>query len=354
MTLLLIYLFLALTVSFICSIAEAVLLSTPLAFLHSKSDQGDTKAKALIHMKKDIDKPLSAILSLNTIAHTVGAAGVGAQATAVFGEAYFGVISALLTLLILVLTEIIPKTLGANYYKSLYSSTATTISSMVIFCYPLVLLSSFLTKRLSKKQQESSISREELSSLASIGEQEGILEGKETKIIQNLIQLKDVSVSAIFTPRIMMIHADEELRLQEFLANKELLHFSRIPIYSGQTENIVGYVLRDLIFEHLADDQFDIQLKDLKRNILQFNERTSVLEAWTRLTEKHEHIAIITNEYGEVQGLLTLEDILETLLGFEIVDEKDKIVDLRQYAEERWKSKQRKYQFIENHKNVEE
>ncbi|MGS4344654.1 CNNM domain-containing protein [Myroides odoratus] len=350
MTLLFVYLFLALTVSFICSIAEAVLLSTPLAFLHSKADQGDIKAKALLLMKTDIDKPLSAILSLNTIAHTVGAAGVGAQATAVFGEAYFGVISALLTLLILILTEIIPKTLGANYYKTLYRPTATTISSMIWLCYPLVLLSTFLTKRLSGKQQESSISREELASLAGIGEQEGILEGKETKIIQNLIQLKDVAINTIHTPRIMMIHADENLKLQAFLTNKTLLHFSRIPIYSEHTENIVGYVLRDTIFEHLAADQFDIQLKEFKRNMLQFNERMSVLDAWSKLTEKHEHIALVTNEYGEVQGLLTLEDILETLLGFEIIDEKDKIVDLRKYAEERWKSKQRKYSFIESNK----
>lgn len=347
MSLLLIYLFLALTVSFICSIAEAVLLSTPLSFLHSKVEQQDPKAKALVHMKKDIDKPLSAILALNTIAHTVGAAGVGAQATAVFGEAYFGIISAILTLLILVLTEIIPKTLGANYYKTLY---ARAISSMIILCYPLVLLASFLTRRLSKKQQESSISREELASLVKIGEQEGIFNGKETKIIQNLIKLKDVSVSTIHTPRIMMIQANEDTELSDFLAKKKWLHFSRIPIYNGHSENIVGYVLRDTIFEHLAADEFDIPLKEFKRNILQFNERMSVIEAWSKLTEKHEHIAIITNEYGEIQGLLTLEDILETLLGFEIIDEKDKIVDLRQYAEDRWKSKQRKYQFIENNR----
>lgn len=348
MTLLLIYLFLALTVSFICSIVEAVLLSTPLAFLHSQGQQGDAKAKTLLQMKKDIDKPLSAILSLNTIAHTVGAAGVGAQATAVFGEAYFGVISALLTLLILVLTEIIPKTLGANYYKTLYRSTATIISTMTFVCYPLVLLSSFLTKRLSKKQPESSISREELASLAGIGEQEGILQGKEAQIIKNLIQLKDVSISTIHTPRIMMIHADENLKVEAFLQDKALLHFSRIPVYSKHTENIVGYVLRDVIFEYLAQDQFDVQLKSLKRNMLQFNERMSVLEAWSKLTAQHEHIAMVTNEYGEIQGLVTLEDILETLLGFEIVDEKDKIVDLRKYAEERWKSKQRKYAFMEH------
>ena len=348
MTLLLLYLFLALSISFICSIAEAVLLSTPLAYLQSKADQDDVKAAQLIRMKKDIDKPLSAILSLNTIAHTVGAAGVGAQATLVFGEAYFGVISALLTLLILVVTEIIPKTLGANYYKKLYAFTATSISVMIRCCYPLVLLSSFLTKRLSKKQQESSMSRAEFASLASMGEQEGVLAGKENKIIQNLIQLNEVAITDILTPRIMMVHANEEMTVHDFLSHKEFLYFSRIPIYSQQAEHLVGYVLRDVVLEHLAEDRFDIQLKTLKRNILQLNEQMSVLEAWEKLTDKQEHLALVTNEYGEVQGLLTLEDILETLLGFEIVDEKDKIVDLRAYAMERWKNKQRKYQFIDN------
>lgn len=346
MTLLLVYLFLALAVSFICSIAEAALLSLSTSFLKTKVESGDKKALKMIELKEDVDKPLSAILSLNTIAHTVGAAGVGAQATIVFGEAYFGVVSAVLTLLILVLTEIIPKTLGANYAKDIYGSMASTISVMMMVSYPLVVMSSFLTKRLSKKSTESSTSREEIAILASIGEQEGIIAVKENKIIQNVFKLNAVRIDEIHTPRIMMVSADEEMTLREFLKNKELLHFSRIPVYSDSKDNITGYVLREVAFEYLAEDRFDVKLKDIKRKILFVSEKLNVITTWNKMKENHEHIAIVVNEYGEVDGVVTMEDILETLLGFEIVDEKDKIVDLRQFAEERWQNRQKKYAYL--------
>ncbi|WP_121966169.1 CNNM domain-containing protein [Myroides sp. N17-2] len=346
MTLLLVYLFLALAVSFICSIAEATLLSLSTSFLKTKVESGDKKALKMIELKEDVDKPLSAILSLNTIAHTVGAAGVGAQATIVFGEAYFGVVSAVLTLLILVLTEIIPKTLGANYAKDIYGSMASTISVMMMVSYPLVVMSSFLTKRLSKKSTESSTSREEIAILASIGEQEGIIAVKENKIIQNVFKLNAVRIDEIHTPRIMMVSADEEMTLREFLKNKELLHFSRIPVYSDSKDNITGYVLREVAFEYLAEDRFDVKLKDIKRKILFVSEKLNVITTWNKMKENHEHIAIVVNEYGEVDGVVTMEDILETLLGFEIVDEKDKIVDLRQFAEERWQNRQKKYAYL--------
>ncbi|MCC9043464.1 CNNM domain-containing protein [Myroides sp. M-43] len=346
MTLLLVYLFLALAVSFICSIAEATLLSLSTSFLKTKVESGDKKALKMIELKQDVDKPLSAILSLNTIAHTVGAAGVGAQATIVFGEAYFGVVSAVLTLLILVLTEIIPKTLGANYAKDIYGSMASTILVMMIVSYPLVVMSSFLTKRLSKKTTESSTSREEIAILASIGEQEGIIAVKENKIIQNVFKLNAVRIDEIHTPRIMMVSADQEMTLREFLKNKELLHFSRIPVYSDSKDNITGYVLREVAFEYLAEDRFDVKLKDIKRKILFVSEKLNVITTWNKMKENHEHIAIVVNEYGEVDGVVTMEDILETLLGFEIVDEKDKIVDLRQFAEERWQNRQKKYAYL--------
>ncbi|MDM1064923.1 DUF21 domain-containing protein [Myroides odoratimimus] len=346
MTLLLAYLFLALAVSFICSIAEASLLSLSPSFLKSKAEAGDKKALKMINLKEDIDRPLSAILSLNTVVHTVGAAGVGAQATVVFGEAYFGVVSAVLTLLILVLTEIIPKTLGANYAKDIYGSMASVISTMVVVSYPLVIMSSFLTKRLSKKNAESSTSREEIATLASIGEQEGVLGVKENKIIQNVFKLNEVRIDEIHTPRIMLVSADEEMTLREFLKNKEFLHFSRIPVYSDTKDNITGYVLREVAFEYLAEDRFDIQLKEIKRDILFVSEKLNVITTWNKMKEKHEHIAIVVNEYGEVDGLVTMEDIIETLLGFEIIDEKDKIVDLRQYAEERWQNRQKKYAYL--------
>ncbi len=302
----------------------------------------------MLKHKEDIDKPLSAILSLNTIAHTVGAAGVGAQATIVFGDAYFGVVSAVLTVLILVFTEIIPKTLGANYSKELVGITSKIISGMIFITYPLVLGSSFLTKLLSRKESELTTSREEVSALARIGTEEGIFAEKENKIIQNLIKLKNIKVSEIMTPRVVVVMANEEMTLQKFLENKEFLHFSRIPIYQTNKDNITGYVFRALVFEKLAEDQFDLKLKDIKREILTFPKRTTLLNAWDQMLAKREHISLVIDEYGGLDGITTLEDIIESLLGFEIIDEKDKIDDMQQYALERWKDKQKKYDLLKS------
>ncbi len=348
MTLLFAYLFIALFTSFICSILEAVLLSTPLSFLKAKVEQGDSDAITFIKLKEDIDKPLSAILSLNTVAHTVGAAGVGAQATLVFGEAYFGVVSAVLTILILVLTEIIPKTLGANYSRELMGVAAKSINVMIFITYPLVVVSAVLTKLLSKNEKELTTSREEISALASIGTEEGIFGEKENKIIQNLIKLKGIKISEIMTPRIVVVVANEEMTLQEFLNNKDFLHFSRIPIYEGNRDNITGYVFRELVFEKLAEDQFDLKLKDIRRDIVTFPKVTTLFDAWEELLHNKEQISLISDEYGGMDGIATLEDIIETLLGFEIVDEKDKVEDMQQYAMERWKTKQKKYEILRN------
>lgn len=350
MTLLLIYLFIALFISFLCSVMEAVLLSTPISYLKSKAEQGDKSANAMIKLKVDIDKPLSAILTLNTVAHTVGAAGVGAQATIVFGEASFGIVSAVLTILILVISEIIPKTLGANYSRELVGISSKIIKGMIIITYPLVVVSSVLTKLLSRDKKELTTSREEISALASIGTQEGIFADKENKIIQNLIKLKSVRISEIMTPRIVVVIANEEMTLQEFLKNKDFLHFSRIPVYEGNRDNITGYVFRELVFEKLAEDQFDLKLKDIKRNILNFDKSTTLLNAWDLMLSKKEHISLVTDDYGGMDGIATLEDIIESLLGFEIVDEKDRVEDMQQYAMERWRRKQKKYELLKDDK----
>ena len=346
MTLLLIYLFTALFTSFLCSIMEAVLLSTPISYLKSRLKNGDKSAATLLEQKEDIDKPLSAILSLNTVAHTVGAAGVGAQATLVFGEAYFGIVSAVLTILILVFTEIIPKTLGANYSKSLVSIASKIIKAMIFITYPLVIASSLLTKLLSRGKEEFTTSREEVSALASIGTEEGIFAESENKIIQNLIKLKNIKVSEIMTPRVVVVTANEEMTLQKFLENKEFLHFSRIPIYQTNKDNITGYVFRAMVFEKLAEDQFDLKLTDIKREILTFRKSTTLFNAWDEMLAKREHISLVIDEYGGMDGITTLEDIIESLLGFEIIDEKDKIDDMQQYAIERWKDKQKKYDLL--------
>ncbi|MDU1905661.1 MAG: hemolysin family protein [Dysgonomonas sp.] len=348
MALLFLYLFIALFTSFLCSIMESVLLSTPYTYLKAKAENGDKPAITFLKLKTNIDKPLSAILSLNTVAHTVGAAGVGAQATIVFGEAYFGVVSAILTILILVLTEIIPKTLGANYSKNLVGISATIIKGMIIITYPLVVISAYLTRLLSKKEVENTTSREEISTLANIGTQEGIFGEKENIIIQNLIRLNEVKISEVMTPRTVAVMADEEMSLSDFLKNKQFLHFSRIPVYSGDKDNVTGYVFRTYVFEKLAEDQFNLSLKDIRRDITTLYETTSLYNAWEKLLENREQIALILNEYGGVDGIVTMEDIIETLLGFEIVDEKDKVADMQQYALERWKARQRKYDFLSN------
>lgn len=346
MTLLFIYLFTALIISFLCSIMEAVLLSTPLSYLKAQAERGVKAAYKFIKLKEDIDRPLSAILSLNTVAHTVGAAGVGAQATLLFGEFYFGIVSAILTLLILVLTEIIPKTLGANYSRELMSISANIINAMIIITYPLVVMSAVLTKLLSRRGSELTTSREEISVLANIGTEEGIFGDRENIIIQNLIKLKSIKISDIMTPRIVVVIANEEMTLQEFLKNKDFLHFSRIPIYESNRDNITGYIFRELVFEKLAEDQFDLKLKDIRREIVTFSDSTTLFAAWEEMLNKKEHIALVSDEYGGMDGIVTLEDIIETLLGFEIVDEKDKVDDMQKFAMDRWKTKQMKYRLL--------
>ena len=343
---LLVYLFLALFVSFLCSIMESVLLSTPQSFLLVKQDRGHAWAKKYIDLKNNIDKPLSAILSLNTAAHTIGAAGVGAQAVKVFGEASFGIVSAVLTILILVFTEIIPKTIGARYWKQLSKAAYLTIRFMIIITYPLVVASSLITKVFSKNHREQTTSREEIAALANIGMDEGLFSDKENIIIQNILKLKNLKVTEIMTPRVVVAVADESQPLRNFLKNKDYLKFSRIPVYAGNDENITGYIFRQEVFEHLAEDNHNLRLKSIKREIVVVPANMVLFALWEKLLEKKEHIALIVDEYGGMEGIVTMEDIIETLLGLEILDEKDTIPDMQKYARERWQTRQAKYKFI--------
>ena len=346
MTLLLFYLFLALFVSFLCSVMESVLLSTPISFLYVKEESGHKSATTFIKLKNKIDRPLSAILSLNTIAHTIGAAGVGAQATKMFGEIYFGIISAILTLLILVFSEIIPKTIGARYWRRLAMVSGIIINTMVIITFPLVIMTGYITNLFSKGKEELSVSREEISAMAKIGTAEGIFEEKENKIIQNLIRLKIVKVSEIMTPRVVVTIADENMSLEEFLRNKEFLHYSRIPVYSKNRENITGYIFRQNVFEKLAEKEPNLKLRDICREIVVVHELQTLLNLWEVLLEKKEHIALIVDEYGGLGGIVTMEDIIETILGLEIVDESDRITDMQQYAREKWRERKAKYNIL--------
>lgn len=351
MVLLIVYLLIALVTSFLCSIMEAVLLSTPQSFLLVKQEQGNKWAKSFLNFKSNIDKPLSAILSLNTVAHTVGAAGVGAQAIKVFGEAYFGLVSAILTVLILVITEIIPKTLGASYWRKLAKITSLIIKGTVFITYPLVVVSSLITRLISNDKNEQTTSREEIAALASIGTSEGIFSQNEDKILQNLLRLKNIRAKEIMTPRVVVVIADEELSLKDFLDNKDYLTFSRIPVYSENDENITGYIIRETVMENLAEDKHELKLKDIKRDIIAAPNSIPLFSMWEKLLDNKEHIALIVDEYGGLDGIVTLEDIIETLLGLEIVDEKDTIIDMQAYAKRRWRARQAKYNLLDKLNN---
>ena len=346
MFLLFAYLFLALFVSFLCSIMESVLLSASPSFLMVKKADGHQWADRFLLMKSDVDRPLSAILSLNTVAHTIGAAGVGAQAVAVFGQEMFGVVSAVLTILILVITEIIPKTVGARYWRSLAKPSAIIMRGMIFITYPLVLLSAQITKLFSGRKNENTVDREEIAALASIGADEGVFSDREFRIIQNILRLKDVKVSEIMTPRVVVAVADESITLSSFLKDKDYLTFSRIPVYANNEENITGYVFRQEVFEHLAEQQ-DMKLRDIKRDIIVIPDSVSLFALWEKLLDFKEHIAVIVDEYGGLEGVVTMEDVIETLLGLEIVDEKDTITDMQKYAREKWEQKRAKKELLD-------
>ncbi len=299
------------------------------------SEGGSKTAKLLEKYKKDIDRPVAAILSLNTVAHTIGAAGVGSESSKIFGDEYFAVISAILTLLILVLSEIIPKTVGARYWRTLALPATKIISVLIFVTYPLVLLSELITKVFSSKKDQVSVSREEVSAMVSVGAKEGVFEAKENKMIQNFIRVVSVKASDIMTPNLVVESAPESTVLRDF--DDDALTFSRIPVYKEDKDYITGYILRDEVLEKIAEDKFDVRLSDIMRPILSFHEDTTVSDIWENMIEKKEHISIIVDEYGCMRGIVTMEDVIETMLGVEIVDEHDDVVDMQKLALERWK-----------------
>lgn len=341
MGLLLLYLFTALCVSFLCSILEAVLLSTPMSFITMKEQEGCKSAGLLKKYKLENEKPLSAILSLNTMAHTIGAAGVGAQSNIVFGEEFFALTSALLTLLILVLTEIFPKTIGANYWRQLAPTAIRIIHVLVLITYPLVVMSEWITRLVSPPKQPLSVSREEVSAIVTVGAEEGVLEKKENRMIQNLLKLDDITARDIMTPSSVVEMAEESMTLREFYQHTDYRAYSRIPIYNEENDDYIkGYVLKQTILEKLSEDKFNMRLSDISRPILTFQESDSVSDIWETLLAKKEHISIIIDEYGCFRGIVTMEDVIETMLGTEIVDEKDTVTDMQELARERWQEQQ--------------
>ena len=345
MTLLIIYLLLTMGVSFLCSLLESVLMSTPISYLTMKEDEGDKHAALMMKFKQDPDRPLSAILSLNTIANTLGAAAVGHQATSLSGDYWFGIISAAMTLLILVFSEIVPKTIGTSHWKDLLW-VSSIMNFLVYLLYPIVWIIEKLHNTISDEDPDLGISREEVSAMANMGEEEGVLDNSENKVIQNIIKLDGIKAYDIMTPRIVAATAPENMTLRQFYKQEELSHNSRIPVYADSPEYITGYILRYDALENLAEDKFDMRLKTIKRKIAAFHEETSVSDIWESLLKTKDQIALIIDDYGCFQGIITLEDIMETILGMEIIDENDTITDMQQYAKERWRKRKNQYKQI--------
>ena len=342
MNLLILYLILAIGVSFLCSILEAVLLSITPSYIAMLEEKGDKTGKLLRSLKKDIDQPLAAILSLNTIAHTIGAAGVGAQAQIVFGNAYVTLTSILLTLAILIFSEIIPKTLGATYWKKLSGFAARVTKILIVMSYPFVLLSKGITKLLSSEENQPSISRAEISAMADLGHREGIFEKEESNIMRNLIQFSSLKVEDIMTPRIVVVKFSEDTKIKDVIGGEDELTVSRVPVYGDSDEDITGYVLKNDMYLELSKGNSETKLKDLKRDILIVPELSSIKNLFEKLIDSQDHIAIVVDEYGGFSGVVTMEDVVETLLGMEIVDEIDAIDDMQKLARQQWRERAKK------------
>ena len=325
--------------SFFCSIAEAVLLSVRPSYIASL-DKKKSSTKTLSKITQNLDRPLAAILTANTIAHTVGAAGVGAQSSIVFGSEFLGLTSAILTVLVLLFSEIIPKTLGAVYWKKLAPTFGTLINWLSISLYPIVWTSEKLTRMLSKSSlHTSTFTRSEVTAMVEIGKKEGVLDENEHMIVSNLMTLKKVSVREVMTPRTVMFCVPKHLTVKEFFKDHSETVFSRIPILDTQSNAINGYVLKTDLLIAQARDDFDLKIEQFGRNMPVFDQTLNVSQAYKELISAKSHIALIVDEYGTTQGLITQEDIIETLLGLEITDELDKVEDMQSIANVKWRER---------------
>ena len=339
MSLLIFYLLLAIGVSFFCSIAEVVLLSVRPSYI-AAMNQESKSAKILKKLRDNLDRPLAAILTANTIAHTVGAAGVGAQAASVFGSEYLGLISAVLTFLILVFSEIIPKTLGAVYWQQLAPTFGIFIHFLTIILHPIVWCSEKLTRLLSPSDKNSqTFSRDEMQAMMEIGKEEGVLNIKEHTIVSNLMKLQELSVRDIMTPRSVVFSVKDNMTVQEFFEAHSDSQFSRIPIFSDNSDEVKGYALKTDLLIAQARDEFDRLLVEFKRDFLILPDNLNISRIYDRLVREKSHLALIVDEYGTMQGIVTLEDVVETMIGIEITDELDKVEDMQALAHQRWRDR---------------
>lgn len=367
MTILIIYATISIFFSFLCSILEAVLLSITPTFINLKKKEGLTYATELAVLKKDVDKPLIAILTINTIAHTVGAILVGVQAKVAYAEIYgttvksifgfqitedvmVGVVSTIMTVLILVASEIIPKTIGATYWKQLANFTTTALK---IIIFPLkwtgiLWLLQLTTKLIGGKGHGSILNRESFLIMTEMAEKDGVFQKNESKVIRNLLGFKEIKVSDVMTPRSVLKIADESQLIKAFYTEHKHLGFSRIPVFAGNSDEITGYFLKDTLLEAIIDGQGEDTLASIKRNILITNRELSIPDLFDTLIKEQEHIALVVDEYGSVSGIVSQEDVIETLLGLEIMDESDSVADLQDLAKKSWKDRAKKMGIIKD------
>lgn len=339
MTLLIIYLLLAIGVSFLCSILEAVLLSVTPAYVADLESRRAGIGSQLRRQKEDIDRPLSAILSLNTIAHTVGAAGVGAQAQVVFGQAYVTATSIVLTLCILVFSEIIPKTIGATFWRALAPWAAGTLRILIPLLYPLVVLAQGITLIVSGKRRQRMFHRHELSAYADIGVEEGEIREQQSRIVKNLVRLDSLKGQDIMTPRPVVVAFSESDTVQEVIDDPNSSSLARFPVYGKSTDEVTGYVLRDDLMERYAKGERKTPISRVKREALAVPDLVRISDLFEKMLSRQEQMAVLINEYGGFSGVATVEDIVETIIGMDIVDEEDTVANRRKLARKRWRER---------------
>jgi len=331
------FVLLALTVSFLCSLTEAVLLSLTPSYIESLRAKQPRRAALLRKLRiENVDRSLAAILTLNTIAHTVGAIVAGAEASVVFGSAWIGVFSAVMTLLILFLSEIIPKTIGAVYWPKFVSATAFFVKGLIVVLYPLVWVSEGLTRLVARGRRAHVFSREEFIAMAAVGEQGGYLKKEESRIIRSLFRFGSIQITNIMTPRTVILAFPQDMTVDEALRGDTKIPFSRLPVYGTDIDDITGFVLKDEILSCKAQGRAGVKLETLKRHIGAVPESMSLSMLLEFLLEERRHIVIVVDEYGGTCGLVTLEDVMETLLGIEITDEMDSVEDMQALARQQW------------------
>ena len=367
MGLLIFYAVISIFFSFLCSILEAVLLSITPTFINVKKKEGKAYANDLEELKKDVDRPLIAILTLNTIAHTVGAILVGVQAKVAYAELYgntkrsilgieltedvmVGIVSTVMTILILVASEIIPKTIGATFWKQLANFTAKALNVLI---FPLkwtgiLWVLQLTTKLIGGKGHGSVLSREGFVAMADIAHEEGGFEESESKVIKNLLNFKEVQAKDIMTPRTVLKTENETMTVRDFFEANSNIRFSRIPVYTENPDNITGLVLKDEVFKEMGLGNGDKLLSEIKRSIIIVNRSLPIPTLFEQLVESRNHMALVVDEYGSVSGIVTMEDVIETLLGLEIMDESDNVSDLQMLARKSWESRAKRLGLIDN------